>query len=57
MIPPTFWEAITLWVLFSIVGAFFFGLGRIITINVIVFILIIAGFFMGMGIELLNAII
>lgn len=57
MVYPTIWEVIILWVLFSVVGGFFTGYRFMILVHIVIVVLIIVGFFLGIGIHGFNLLI
>jgi len=57
MVIGTIWELLVLWIILCIVGS---GLGAakiIIPLNIFIVAMIIAGFFMGIGIHIFNLLI
>lgn len=53
----TIWEFLVLWILISVIGCFLGGKKIFIPLNVIIVVLIIAGFFIGIGIRIFNSLI
>ena len=53
MVAGTVWELIALWVLICGIAAIFGARNIVIVFHIIIIILIIAGFFMGIGNQLL----
>jgi hypothetical protein len=51
---PTFMEAFVLWILLSIIASFLGAKSLVIFINCLVIIMIVAGFFIGIGIQVFN---